>query len=77
LDTAEAPFVIKNTKKTEKTSDLNASGDGVVTRRQAEALGLNFMDEGGFLDKEEEQRVMNRRSALTIPHVKDLIDRIS
>lgn len=43
MDTAEAPFVIKNTKKTEKTSDLNGSGDGVVTRRQAEALGLNFM----------------------------------
>ena len=40
-------------------------------------MGLNFIDQVGFVDKEEEDKVMSRRSALAIPKVKAIIDKLS
>jgi hypothetical protein len=69
--------VIRHTKKIDKSNDTSSSGDGVMTRRQAESMGLNFIDQVGFVDKEEEEKVLSRRAVLAIPKVRAIIDELS
>lgn len=48
-----------------------------MTRRQAEALGLNFIDQVDFVDKEEKEKMFSRRAVLAIPEVREAIDDLS